>query len=267
MKQKSSGLRGGFTLIELLVVIAIIAILAAILFPVFATAREKARQTTCTSNLKQIGAAFAQYNQDYDERYPVSSYENVTPTPPARGWDGLIAPYLSTKIGTSGANVSVFNCPDDITSATGIVGTYPIRTYAMVRTCRASGVIALGIAADNVSTLSSFNCSPPGTPPYQINQIQDVVGTILVAEAPDKSNGVTNTFSGYGDWVDEPSKSVANWGNKSQDQDVPGNLPIHSGGWNYLFADYHVKWYHPEQTVGAGTVGIPKGMWTVNPSD
>jgi prepilin-type N-terminal cleavage/methylation domain-containing protein len=60
----------GFTLIELLVVIAIIAILAAILFPVFARAREKARQTTCMSNLKQIGVAFLMYTQDYDEVYP-----------------------------------------------------------------------------------------------------------------------------------------------------------------------------------------------------
>src|SRR5512144_1088189 len=60
----------GFTLIEVLVVIAIIAILAAILFPVFAQAREKARQTVCASNLKQIGTAFAMYMQDYDERLP-----------------------------------------------------------------------------------------------------------------------------------------------------------------------------------------------------
>ncbi len=62
--------RRAFTLIELLVVIAIIAILAAILFPVFAKAREKARQSSCQSNLKQIGLAFQQYISDYDERYP-----------------------------------------------------------------------------------------------------------------------------------------------------------------------------------------------------
>lgn len=66
MKRTSD--RRAFTLIELLVVIAIIAILAAILFPVFARAREKARQASCSSNLKQLGLAFIQYTQDYDER-------------------------------------------------------------------------------------------------------------------------------------------------------------------------------------------------------
>ena len=64
-------MRRGFTLIELLVVIAIIAILAAILFPVFGRAREKARQTSCLSNLKQLGLAFMQYAQDYDECFPL----------------------------------------------------------------------------------------------------------------------------------------------------------------------------------------------------
>jgi prepilin-type N-terminal cleavage/methylation domain-containing protein len=65
-----SSLRRGFTLIELLVVIAIIAILAAILFPVFARARENARRASCSSNMKQIGLGFLQYTQDYDERMP-----------------------------------------------------------------------------------------------------------------------------------------------------------------------------------------------------
>jgi len=69
--------RFGFTLIELLVVIAIIAILAAILFPVFARARENARRTSCLSNLKQIGLGFVQYTQDYDEKYPMAWHKTV----------------------------------------------------------------------------------------------------------------------------------------------------------------------------------------------
>ena len=71
MKRRGSG---GFTLIELLVVIAIIAILAAILFPVFAQAREKARATACTSNLKQLDLALMMYGQDYDENMPTCGY-------------------------------------------------------------------------------------------------------------------------------------------------------------------------------------------------
>ncbi len=89
MKQSSTA---GFTLIELLVVIAIIAILAAILFPVFAKAREKARATTCMSNMHQLGLAFAMYNSDYDGVYP-----------PQRYWKSRLDPYMR--------NHALFKCP------------------------------------------------------------------------------------------------------------------------------------------------------------
>src|SRR5271155_883093 len=89
----------GFTLIELLVVIAIIAILAAILFPVFAKVREKARQTSCASNMKELGLAFAQYTEDYDETYPFAQddhyiYGNSDPNPSE--WAQEIAPYVKS---------------------------------------------------------------------------------------------------------------------------------------------------------------------------
>ena len=86
---RNSTRRTGFTLIELLVVIAIIAILAAILFPVFARAREKARQTSCLSNLKQLGLAVMMYAQDYDEMMPIGDYFS-SDWSQEYGWDYFI---------------------------------------------------------------------------------------------------------------------------------------------------------------------------------
>lgn len=95
--------RRGFTLIELLVVIAIIAILAAILFPVFARAREAARATSCKSNIKQLGLAFAQYVQDYDETWPRDTVGGANNA----GWADALQPYIK--------NQGIYQCPSEPT--------------------------------------------------------------------------------------------------------------------------------------------------------
>lgn len=128
-RRSRTGLRsaagaGGFTLIELLVVIAIIAILASILFPVFAQAREKARQTQCLSNGKQMGVALMAYAQDYDETLPlagityiVGSSVNDLRNPK---WMDLLQPYIK--------NDAVFNCPSDSGPKFVSLATNPGRT-------------------------------------------------------------------------------------------------------------------------------------------
>ena len=101
---KSKNGRPAFTLIELLVVIAIIAILAAILFPVFARARENARRSSCLSNLKQVGIAMMQYTQDYDERYMVADHEDADGNGVADyAWFVPLQPYIKSE--------QVFKCP------------------------------------------------------------------------------------------------------------------------------------------------------------
>jgi prepilin-type N-terminal cleavage/methylation domain-containing protein/prepilin-type processing-associated H-X9-DG protein len=96
-------MRRGFTLIELLVVIAIIAILAAILFPVFARAREKARQTSCLNNVKQIALGVIMYAQDYDEKMPMLYMNRTTPSSTWYGIAQELDPYVK--------NVNVHDCP------------------------------------------------------------------------------------------------------------------------------------------------------------
>src|SRR4051812_11103171 len=96
--------RRGFTLIELLVVIAIIAILAAILFPVFARARENARRTSCLSNEKQIGLALNMYTQDYDEKLPLYVFPDAAQAV-LYVWSSPLVPYIKSK--------QVFVCPSD----------------------------------------------------------------------------------------------------------------------------------------------------------
>src|SRR6187551_764036 len=135
---RTRGSSRAFTLIELLVVIAIIAILAAILFPVFAQAREKARQTGCLSNMKQLGTGFMMYMQDWDQKLPgVAPYTSkpfagdwvgmtkwggpCTAAAPMRPEDGSIFPYVK--------NTQVYLCPSASEKNKGFRLSYAVNCY------------------------------------------------------------------------------------------------------------------------------------------
>ena len=145
----------GFTLIELLVVIAIIAILAAILFPVFAQAREKARQISCLSNLKQIGLATMMYVQDYDETYPCGWH----PAPGGDAWRSMwrmcLQPYIqrfgnpndaydSTGFGAA----SIYSCPSQPANPSFGPTSYGYNTAASGLTNRQIEISVLAITSD-----------------------------------------------------------------------------------------------------------------------
>ncbi|MGI4787507.1 MAG: DUF1559 domain-containing protein [Janthinobacterium lividum] len=175
-KQRFPSLKG-FTLIELLVVIAIIAILAAILFPVFQKVRENARKTACLSNEKQIGLAFMMYVQDSDETFPPSQNLNENP---GLIWPTFIYPYLKSgdfdgtqTLGTSG----VWLCPDFPLPAQGT--TYGVNT----------SIMAIVPAGWNCATLA---------------QLQTPSDTVLVAEqGVNDSAGAYNYFDPEEDyWTD-----------------------------------------------------------------
>jgi len=128
----------GFTLIELLIVISILTILAGLLLPVFARARERARQTACLSNERQLGMSFILYSQEYDETMPAGTIGTL-----GQGWAGQTFPYLRS--------VDLYRCPDDATSAEKGDVCFLI-SYAM--NCNAAGADQAAFAAPSNSVLS-----------------------------------------------------------------------------------------------------------------
>jgi prepilin-type N-terminal cleavage/methylation domain-containing protein/prepilin-type processing-associated H-X9-DG protein len=167
--------RNGFTLIELLVVIAIIAILAAILFPVFAQAREKARQTSCLSNLKQGGTATLMYVQDYDELFPLSIYlANEGAAPCTFTFYNAITPYQK--------NADIMRCPSN-PQALNVQTAW--QTHGLPPVCSAGGSNLRFLSY--VYNFSIFEEGRPnalfgggGDPPTALAEIEWPVETVMV---------------------------------------------------------------------------------------
>ncbi len=197
--------RHGFTLIELLVVIAIIAILAAILFPVFARAREKARQTSCLSNIKQLALGMLMYASDYDERLSASHWGTFDV--PRSTWRGSIYPYVR--------NIQLYTCP----SKPDIGPFDPMREAVVWQYC--------GYAMPYVHGWSSKTIARPykGCP---MAEIEYPVECIMVCESDP---------AGY------PLHTAGHL--QSAHGAVPTQLTRHNEGANYAFVDGHAKWYSP----------------------
>ncbi len=224
--------RRGFTLIELLVVIAIIAILAAILFPAFAKARESARRASCSSNLKQIGIGIMQYTQEYDEKLPRTRIPNV-----ARGaeynWVQVTQPYIKS--------FDLFRCPSNSNGGSWMGWGDSVENPFPVRQSPVSYGMNYEIGDDQWNKANSGD--PNGTGHgMSLATIQEPSRKILVGERVGGDRSEPGLM--WSDWV----TGGTDGGNAWRDNGFAGHL----GTSNYLFVDGHVKSMHPDATVANG---------------
>lgn len=255
----------GFTLIELLVVIAIIAILAAILFPVFQKVRENARRTSCLSNTKQIALAVIQYSQDSDEKCPggVDGYGGFAASVGGSGWAGQVYPYVKST--------AVFLCPDDSTSfgtshassyglnanlSLGVPGT---RTYPDA--CSRSDSVSLAAINSPAKTIYAFEVA--GSNGYDVTTEELPAaqgGTVGNCGGSPAGEGLGATYdptgynslqtpdqvSGQGDGHLKYATGYLNGvtNNLGQFTSPAGR---HTGGSNFVMCDGHSKFFRPEQ--------------------
>lgn len=235
-----------FTLIELLVVIAIIAILAAILFPVFAQAREKARQTACLSNAKQLGEAVLMYLQDSDEMFPCGTAGSSSHRVDGGGWAGQLYPYVKST--------GAFVCPDDSGQYAGIEG-YGINENLSGAGSKASDNTPLG------GPISNAKCNSPAK-------------TVFVAETSECATYTSPSVYGETTSPSITGLNYSNWANMNLSVSssvcthvVSGNLggvsgyslypSRHGQGAIFILADGHAKYLMPSRVSPGWTAFTP----------
>jgi prepilin-type N-terminal cleavage/methylation domain-containing protein/prepilin-type processing-associated H-X9-DG protein len=232
----------GFTLIELLVVIAIIAILAAILFPVFAKVREKARQTTCASNEKQISLAFLGYIQDYDETFPPAIIYQGNVTAGQTYWPFLVDPYVKGGVAGSTTTAMSKNQPKSVYVCPDYNAGTPDGAPAMAQEANTRSVL--------IYAVNQYLCPPPAAPPAAPYTSG---GPAILASVDSPANIVLLAESlgdlGYTDGKDHTAYCDTS-GCSTYHNSAYANARLrHTGGANYAFSDGHVKWYRGPDLV------------------
>jgi prepilin-type N-terminal cleavage/methylation domain-containing protein/prepilin-type processing-associated H-X9-DG protein len=235
MKNVHAKQRAAFTLIELLVVIAIIAILAAILFPVFARARDNARRSSCMSNLKQIGLGIMMYVQDYDEKYPPRGtlsydtppdglwYQNSTISPPNISWfwQQLIYPYTKSD--------QVYVCPSAPATSHPYSGNYGTNGNILVGVSSSVPVVNIAALQAPSTVYMIMDAGPYYLTP---DMVYSPVGSFWYLPGTEKYVGVAaaDVVDSLGDHLNTTAQA---------DYASDGR---HFDGVNMAFGDGHVKW-------------------------
>lgn len=284
---------GGFTLIELLVVIAIIAILAAILFPVFAQARDKARQASCQSNMKQWGQAFMMYVQDYDETFMGYNHTVFVTNAAGQsvatsGWIAALQPYVEKLRGVNDRGKSV----DDPNNTKGVGAMHRCPSHSADQRSFFDGSgnprASSGGATSSYAMPSAYNEYPTlakmSQPADMILLAEQYLNFTQMVYYPvdfDENVNANGNFYAQGradssDCRFDRATDCTMGGvvYRSRPWVMPGvagtfasNLdPRHAQGADYLFADGHVKYFKPGGTyrVDAGGTSGSYSMWTLS---